>query len=71
MLILTTFVCIPISYVELAKKIMCSVSWSLFKQEFMVYLFVFEIDSGVVTLEQSDKSLECAMTLLREEQFVI
>jgi hypothetical protein len=35
------------------------------------YLFVFKFDSGVVTLEQSGKSLECAMTLLREEQSVI
>jgi hypothetical protein len=57
--------------VEIEKKIICFVSWSLFKQEFMVYLFVFKIDSSVVTLEQLGKSLEYAMTLLREEQFVI
>jgi hypothetical protein len=37
----------------------------------MVYLFVFKFDSSVVTLEQSGKSLDCAMTLLREEQLVI
>ncbi len=55
MLILTTFVCIPISYVETEKKIICFVSWSLLKQEFMVYLFVCKIDSSVVTLEESGK----------------